>query len=182
MTARRLRRTDPEYTIAPGVGNLCVSSSVGMSSCSSAHRSRTRRRPRPRIAILAGPMSQTEGPLRRFSQIGVRKRWEKIRGIEDEDDDEYENDTTRMSGSSSLPDPAHQPCSFSAALPNSIFAFTSFQFPSPSSRHSVVCREPFRVLDYDCPLIIDDYQESICSEGFHHGHRLCRDGRTRLAI
>ena len=28
--ACRLRRTDPDYTIAPDVGNICVSSSVGM--------------------------------------------------------------------------------------------------------------------------------------------------------
>ena len=31
-------------------------------------------------------------------------------------------------------------------------------------------------------LTIDDYQESICFEGFHHGNRLYRDGRTQLAI
>jgi hypothetical protein len=31
-----VRRTDPDYTIATDVGNLCVT--VGMSSCSSAGR------------------------------------------------------------------------------------------------------------------------------------------------
>jgi hypothetical protein len=42
-------------------------------------------------------MSQTEESSRRLSPSGVRKRWEKIRGIEDEDenDDEEENDTPR---------------------------------------------------------------------------------------
>jgi hypothetical protein len=50
-------------------------------------------------------MWQTEESSRRLSPSGVRKRWEKIRGIEDEDDDEYENDIPRMSGSSSLPEP-----------------------------------------------------------------------------
>ena len=59
------------------------------------YRPRTRRRPRPRIARLAGPMSQTEESSRRLNPSGVRKRWEKIRGIEDEDDDEEENDTPR---------------------------------------------------------------------------------------
>jgi hypothetical protein len=53
-------------------------------------------------------MSQTEESSRRLSPPGVRKRWEKIRGIEDEDDDEYENDAPRMSGSSSLPLPMFQ--------------------------------------------------------------------------
>jgi hypothetical protein len=38
-------------------------------------------------------MPQTEESPRRLSPSRVRKRWEKIRGIEDEDDDEYENDT-----------------------------------------------------------------------------------------
>ena len=38
-------------------------------------------------------MSQTEESSRRLNPSGVRKRWEKIRGIEDEDDDEEENDT-----------------------------------------------------------------------------------------
>jgi hypothetical protein len=44
-------------------------------------------------------MSQTEESSRRLSPSGVRKRWEEIRGIEDEDehenDDEEENDTPR---------------------------------------------------------------------------------------
>jgi hypothetical protein len=36
-------------------------------------------------------MSQTEESSRRLNPSGVRKRWEKIRGIEDEE----ENDTPR---------------------------------------------------------------------------------------
>ena len=49
-------------------------------------------------------MSQIEESSLRLSPSGVRKRWEKIRGIEDEDDDEYGNDTPRIIGSSSLPE------------------------------------------------------------------------------
>jgi hypothetical protein len=37
-------------------------------------------------------MSQTEESSRRLSPPSVRKRWEEIRGIEDEDDDEDENE------------------------------------------------------------------------------------------
>jgi hypothetical protein len=48
-------------------------------------------------------MSQTEESSRRLSPSGVRKRWEEIRGIEDqdenddeeEDENEEENDTPR---------------------------------------------------------------------------------------
>ena len=43
-------------------------------------------------------MSQTEESSRRLSPSDVRKRWEKIRGIEDEDDDEYENDKPGRAG------------------------------------------------------------------------------------
>jgi hypothetical protein len=45
-------------------------------------------------------MSQTEESSRRLSSSGVRKRWEKVRDIEDEDEDENENenDTPRLGG------------------------------------------------------------------------------------
>ena len=43
-------------------------------------------------------MPQTEESPRRLSPSRVRKRWEKIRGIEDEDDDEYENDKPGRAG------------------------------------------------------------------------------------
>jgi len=70
-----------------------------MSSRSSGvYRSRTRRRPRPRIARLAGLMSQIEETSRSLAPSAVRKRWDKIRGIEDEDDDEYENDKPGRAG------------------------------------------------------------------------------------
>jgi hypothetical protein len=54
-------------------------------------------------------MSQTEELLRRFSPSEFEYPGRKYRGIEDEDDDEYENDTRRTSGSSSLPSPESLP-------------------------------------------------------------------------
>jgi hypothetical protein len=60
-------------------------------------------------------------------------------------------------------------------------------------RQTIVCRERARVLDYHC-LKFDEgnetrgrsdhhgYQEGICSKGVHHGNRLRRDGRIRLAV
>jgi len=62
-----------------------------------------------------------------------------------------------------------------------------------SRRQTIVCRERARVLDYHC-LKLDEgnetrgrpdhigYQEGIYSKGVHHGNRLRRDGRIRLAV
>jgi hypothetical protein len=54
---------------------------------------RLRRTRCPRIARLAGPIVANRGVSTKNYSIGCSKMLGKIRGIDDEDDDEYENDT-----------------------------------------------------------------------------------------